>query len=108
MTLTRLKALHLLAECTGDDLWSVSHCRLRGVPDHWISELTDCFESGFDSDRNTIYLDDRVTNQFHGLRDIDLARKLADFLGVDCDSLEHRAMTRQQLVHLIKQAVEEG
>ena len=54
VTLTRLKALHLLAECTGDDLWSVSHCRLRGVPDHWISELTDCFESGFDSDRNTL------------------------------------------------------
>ncbi len=44
--MNRLRALMLLQECTGDDIWSLEHCRLRQVPEEWIEELSDCFESG--------------------------------------------------------------
>ena len=105
--LTRLKALTLLSECTGDDIWSVEHCRLRGVPEDWIEELVDCYESGFERSSHTIFVRDRVVNQYHGLRDIDLAMKLGEFLGVDVDSLNDASATRARLVIAIRHAIEE-
>ena len=105
--LTRLKALTLLSECTGDDIWSVEHCRLRGVPEAWIEELVDCFESGFERSSQTIFVRNSVVNQYHGLRDIDLAVKLGEFLGVDIALLSATSATRARLVLAIRQAIEE-
>lgn len=105
--LTRLKALTLLSECTGDDIWSVEHCRLRGVPEAWIEDLVDCYESGFERVNQTIFIRDTVVNQYHGLRDIDLAVRLGEFLGVDVASLAANSATRARLVIAIRQAIEE-
>ncbi len=79
----RLKALMLLSECTGRDIWPVELCRDKGVPESWIEDLADSYESGFNSPLQTIYVDDRVTNQFFGVQDLHLARKLGEYLGVN-------------------------
>lgn len=101
----RLKALTLLSECTGDDIWSLEHCRLRGVPEAWIEELADCFESGFRSDSQTIYVERRVVNQYQGIRDVDLAMKLGEYLGVPVAELEAVSANRARLVSAIREAV---
>ncbi len=75
--LPRLTALALLSECTGRDIWSVAYCQTKRIPQDWIEELVDCFESGFRTDRQTIYHQDQVVGQFEGVRDVDLARKLS-------------------------------
>lgn len=108
MSLSRLKALALLHECTGDDIWSLSHCRQRGVPAEWLDELSDCFESGFQADRETIYVGKRVVNQYQGIRDVDLAQKLAQWLGVEVQHLSGQALSRAHWVRLIQEAVEEA
>ncbi len=105
--LNRLKALCLLSECTGDDFWSIEHCLRRGIPQSWLDELSDRFESGFRHDSQTIYLDGRTINQYEGVRDIDLARRLGEYLGIDISAVEARSHTRSQLVFNIQQAVEE-
>ncbi len=81
--LTRLQARMLLSACTGRDIWPVDLCRQQGIPAEWIQELADCFESGFRSDRQTIYYEQRVVNQFQGVHDLQLAYRLGEFLGVD-------------------------
>lgn len=81
--LTRLKARILLSACRGNEIWSPETCRQQGVPEVWIEELADTFESGFQSDQQTIYVGDRVTNQYHGVRDLDIAYRLAGFLDID-------------------------
>ena len=103
--LNRLKALTLLSECTGDDIWSEEPCRTRGVPEAWIEELADCFESGFRSDRQTIYVERRVVNQYRGVRDVDLAMKLGEYLGVPVAELQAISATRSRLVDAIRDAV---
>ncbi len=107
MSFGRLNALMILSECSGDDIWSPEHCRLRRVPSAWIEELTDNFESGFEQDAQTIYVGDRATNQYRGVRDVDLAIKAAEFLGLDIQSLIAQAATRRHLVRLIHEAIEE-
>ncbi len=108
MTLNRLKVLILLDECTGDDIWSSEHCRLREIPEAWIEELAENYESGFRSDTETIYVDGKVTNQYRGIRDVDLAMKLGEFLGLDTQQLMSVAVSRQHLVRLIREAIEDG
>jgi hypothetical protein len=107
MQLNRLKALMILSECTGDHIWSSDVCRERGVPQVWIDELEDCLESGFDHDRNTIYLQERLVNQYQGIRDVDLAVRLGEFLNVNVSTLASSALSRAQLVRAIQNAVEE-
>ncbi len=106
--LNRLKALLLLNECSGDEIWSIETCRTAGVPESWISELGDCFESGFRSDHQTIYVDDLATNQYEGVRAVDLAKRLGEHLGIDVVTLESQSLTRHQLVEAIKESAEEG
>lgn len=103
--LNRIKALALLSECTGDDIWSLEHCRLRGLPESWIEELSDCFESGFRTNSQTIYLGKLGVNQFEGVRDVDLALKLGAFLGVQVDRLQALWPSRTGLVEAIREAV---
>jgi hypothetical protein len=103
----RLKALLLLDQCDGDEIWSLETCREKGVPEEWIKELSDCFESGFDDDRMTIYIGDRVTNQYLGVRAVDLARELGLELGLPMAQIVTRAGSRRELVRAIQEAAEE-
>ena len=105
--MSRMMARRLLAECTGRDIWSVAYCREQQVPDDWIEELADCFESGFHEDLETIYLQERPVNQYHGLRDVDLAKKLAEFLGVDVSRVCLTAWSPMAVVQALKEAVDE-
>lgn len=104
----RDRALAILDECTGDEIWSVDRCRLRGVPEAWVEELADALESGWDDDRQTIYVGDRPTNQYHGVRDVDLAKRAAEALGMDVERIADRAWDRRDLVRRVKEAVVEG
>lgn len=97
----------LLSECVGDEIWSLQTCRTQGVPAVWVEELADTFESGFRSDRQTIYEDGRVTNQYHGVADLALAHKLAEFLGVDGRRATQFALNRVAEVRALQEAVDE-
>ena len=108
MVLDRLKALTMLSECTGDDIWSLEHCRQRSVPSDWVTELADGFESNMQRDSETIYVNERITNQYEGVRDVDLAIRLGEYLGIQVDPLLPFATTRANLVRMIKEAVEES
>ena len=106
--LPRHRALALLSECTGDDIWDVDHCRSRGVPQQWIDELATAFESGFQSDSETIYVDDAVTNQYHGVHDLKIAVRIAESLGMQIDDAVVLRVGRRGLVNLIREAIMEG
>jgi hypothetical protein len=103
----RLKALMLLSQCNGRDIWPVSFCREQGVPESWIDELADSFESGFRSRMQEIYVDDQLVNQFYGVQDLDLAYKLGEYLGVDTQRVTQLALSRTAQVRAIQAAVEE-
>ncbi|QDT13511.1 hypothetical protein [Planctomycetes bacterium K23_9] len=108
-----MTALALLSECDGDEIWSIEHCRSVRVPEAWIEELADAFESGFQNDSQTIYVPTdshklAQTNQYQGIRDVDLAMKLAESLGVDAQRVTQTAINRRSVVRTIKEAVEEG
>jgi len=103
-----VKALLLLSRCRGDEIWSVDTCRQEGIPENWIAELRDTFESGFDSDRNTIYVEKQITNQYHGVLDLHLAYKLAEFLNIDWRSVTQFSMSRCAEVKSLQEAAEEG
>ena len=105
--LSRLRAQMLLSECRGDEIWAPDTCREKGVPESWINELTDTFESGFRSDRETIYIDSGVTNQYHGVRDLHLAYKLAEYLGVDSKAATAHTLGREAEVRALQEAVED-
>ncbi|WP_372894833.1 hypothetical protein [Stieleria sp.] len=104
----RHRLLSLLAECTGDDIWSVEHCRARRIPESWIQQLSDAYESGFQSDHQTIYTEAGVTNQYHGVRDVDLASRLAESMGIHVDANALARLGRARLVQAIKDAVMNG
>lgn len=103
--ISRDRALALLSECTGDEIWSLEYCQLRRVPPAWIDQLSDAYESGFNSDSQTIYHQQHVTNQYHGIRDVDLAVKLGEALGVDVPRATDTALGRAAIVRAIKEAV---
>jgi hypothetical protein len=103
----RILALTLLAECTGRDIWSVDYCRKKRIPESWISELTQGYESGFRSDWQTIYEDGKVVNQYEGIHDVQLAIRLAEFLGVETERLTSIIPEPVELVRLLKEAVDE-
>jgi len=105
--MTRLQALQLLTQCVGDEIWSVELCRSQGVPDDWIEDLADCYESGFRSNRETIYYDNQMINQYHGIRDLDLAYRLANFLGVETERVTQSVLGPRSEVRALQEAVEE-
>ncbi len=107
-TLPRHRALAILDECTGDHIWPPEHCARRGVPQAWIDQLTDAHESGFRSDSQTIYTDKGVTNQYRGVRDLDLAIRAGRQLGVDVDRIMSMQVDRAAIVTAIKDAVSDG
>ena len=107
MEIRRDRALKLLSQCRGDEIWSVQHCLDQGVPKSWVDELSDAYESGYRSDSQTIYENGQMTNQYHGVRDLDLAVRLAQCLGISIDSMQIELMDRLSAVVAIKQAVME-
>ena len=98
----------LLTECTGDDIWSIEYCRKRHVPDDWIDELQDAYESGFDSSHQTIYYRNEIVNQFEGIRDVDLACKIGQLLKVNVARIVKQQICRASVVREIREAIEEG
>jgi len=106
--ISRSRALALLSLCDGDEIWSVEYCRQQGVPEGWITELTDAYESGFDADRDTIYFADKPVNQYEGILAVDLAMKLAKVLGLPMARIEKAACNRSEIVRFIQEMLEEG
>ena len=102
-----ISAQMILLKCQGDEIWNVETCRSAGVPEAWIEELLDRFESGFDSDRNTIYHDDKLVNQYEGVSDLRLAYKLAEYLGIDWEKASATAISRRGIVAAIKSEIDE-
>jgi len=108
MKLPRDRALALLTKCRGDEIWSEDHCRSQGVPEVWIAEMADAFESGYRSDRETIYVGNRSVNQYQGVRDFDLAVRLGQSLGLPVDRIISQVLGARAKVEAIKQAIMEG
>ena len=69
--------------------------------------FTSNFESGFKFDRDTVYVDGQVVNQYHGVSDRDLAFKLAEFLGIDPYETTAMVLGRTAEVTAIKEAIRE-
>lgn len=107
MRLNIAQATMLLLQCSGDEIWSETICREKGIPELWINELVDNFESGFDSDRNTIYLDQGVVNQYRGVLDLHLAYKLSEFLGIDWQKATAGALSRRAEVAAMQAEIDE-
>lgn len=106
-SVNQIEAQMLLLRCTGDEIWNVETCREAGVPESWIEELSTPFESGFDHDRNTIYVGDAKTNQYFGVLDLHLAYKLAEFVGIDWQRATATAFGRRAEVAAIKAELDE-
>ncbi len=105
--LSEIDCLALLEKCRGDEIWSIEFCQSVGVPNEWVAELADRYESGFDQDRNTIYVDGEMTNQYEGVRDLDIAYKIAQLLNVDTSRIEGIILDRCRQVRAIKDAIDE-
>ena len=105
--LTPTAAMAILAECRGDEIWSIETCRQARVPEIWIEELADAHESGFDDDRNTLYEQTRLVNHYHGVADLALAVRVAEFLGVDSTETLQWVTGRRAQVDALKEAVDE-
>jgi hypothetical protein len=99
--------LNLLTECTGDDIWPLDYCRQRRIPENWIDELRDAYETGFDSPTNMIFFRGEIVNQFEGIRDVDIASKIAANWPLPIGKLAETAWSRADLVNKIKEAIEE-
>ena len=106
--MNRSQALVWLSECTGDDIWSIDYCRQRQIPPAWVNELCDAYESGFESDKQTIYYRNEVVNHFEGIRDVDLACKIGQYLKVNVARIVERQISRAAVVREIREAIEEG
>jgi len=91
----------LLLKCDGDEIWDEERCEREGVPRVWVDELLENFESGYDSDRNTIYVENKMVNQYRGILDLHLAYKLAEFLGIDWKRATASALSRRAEVGAI-------
>lgn len=107
MRLNSTSAQILLLNCVGDQIWDQQTCIEQGIPQIWFEELVENFESGFDSDRNTIYVNERVVNQYRGVSDLQIAFKLADFLGIDWKRVTSTAIGRRAQVAAIKAELDE-
>ncbi len=106
--LTRPQALAMLNLCDGEEIWSLDYCRQHRVPDAWISELQDAFESNPSLDRDAIYVAGRRVNQFEGVRAVDIAIKLAGELRVPLGSAALQLGDRSEIVRAVREAIEEG
>lgn len=105
--LNSVTAQMLLLKCTGDEIWNEQTCREAGIPESWIDELIDNFESGYNTDRNTIYEDSQMVNQYRGVLDLHLAYRLAEFLGIDWRRSTANAIGRRAEVAALQAELDE-
>ena len=105
--ISRVKARMLLSQCRGDEIWAPQTCREQGVPESWIEEMSEAYESGFRHDRETIYENGEVTNQYFGVRDLHLAHRLAEFLGVNAKDVTALCIGSLAEVRALQEAVDE-
>ena len=105
--MNQISAQMLLLKCQGDEIWPEDICRDAGIPQAWIDELIEQYESGFDTDHNTIYKDGQLLNQFRGVSDLLLAYKLADYLGIDWQRETGHIVSRSGKVSALKEALDE-
>ena len=70
--------------------------------------MADAFESNPSRDQDAIYVGDRATNQYHGVRDVDIAKRVGRELGLDVEAIERRSLNRSDMVRRIKEELEEG
>ena len=103
--ISQTHAISVLMECTGRDIWSIETCVQKRIPEDWINELKDCFESGFLYDQQKIFHKNELINQFEGVFDRDLAIKIAQFLGVHVDNAIATALSPAQEVAALKEAI---
>lgn len=106
--MSRAQALSLLSLCDGDEIWSIEDCRKHRIPEAWVRELADAFESNPAIDAETIFQNGKALNQYQGVRAIDLAVKLANVLGVRLDPHVLQTADRRGLVEHIRETLEEG
>lgn len=106
--MNRSNLLNWLAECTGDDVWSIDYCKKSGIPESWIRDLSEIYESGFKTSNEVLYHEGKRIHQYKGIRDSDLAMRIALQLGYPVDAIERAALSHSDLVRRIKEAVEEG
>jgi len=107
MRLNSTSAQLLLLKCVGDQIWDEQTCIDQGIPQIWFDELVENYESGFDNDRNTIYVNEHVVNQYRGVSDLHIALKLAEFLGIDWKRATSVAPGRRAQVEAIKAELDE-
>jgi hypothetical protein len=108
MMISRIDALRLLELCDGEEIWSIDYCHRQRVPERWIREMRDAYESGFAHDSQTIFYGGQKVNQFEGVLAVDIALRVATVLGVDTARILERSMGRDAIVRAIKETVEEG
>jgi hypothetical protein len=108
MMISRAHALQLLSLCDGEEIWSIEYCRSQSVPERWVRELRNGYESGFADPTQTIYYDGRVVNQFEGVLAVDIAVRVAATLGVDMTRIAGHHLSREGIVRAIREQVEEG
>jgi len=70
--------------------------------------MKDRFESGFDADRNSIYVDGKLVNQYEGVSDLHLAYKLAEYLGIDWQRATAHAISVQAFRTRVPKSGESG
>lgn len=70
--------------------------------------MSDAHESGYKVDSETIYVDNKPTNQYHGIRDLDLAIRVGKVLGVNIERATQNSISRRSMVQAIKNAVFDG
>jgi len=102
-----IKAQMLLLKCRGNEIWNDETCQREGIPESWIAELRDRFESGFDSDRNSIYVDGKLINQYEGVLDLQIAYKLAEYLGINWQQVTDSAIGREAQVAALQAELDE-
>ena len=102
-----ISAQMILLKCQGDEIWPEDVCLAAGIPQVWIDELVEKYESGFDTDQNTIYKDGQMVNQFQGVSDLLLAYKLADYIGIDWQRETGHIVSRTGKVDALKEALDE-
>lgn len=77
------------------------------MPEDWITQLRDVYESGFQSQSQRIYFAEKLVNQFEGVRDIDLACRIAAALGVNVAKIAAASISRSDCVVKMKESLEE-
>lgn len=106
--ISRAHALQLLSLCDGEEIWSIDYCRRQSVPERWVRELRNAYESGFVNPTQTIYYEGRIVNQFEGVLAVDIAIRIAEVLGVNVASIASCHLSREEIVRAIREQIEEG